>query len=235
MALGVAALVGCSSLGHYVWVQDYEQSGQPQKGFVIRPGDVIQMRMFGQEQFNTRAKVREDGRISLPLLNDVEAAGYSPMALGQQLETRYKDFVKVPAVTISVEEVRPLAVSVAGEVVRAGVVSAERGATLLHVLLLAGGPNDFAHRDRIFVLRTNPHASASSGRPCCAARVRARASRCGPAIASSWNKPWSRWLPQRCSPPRSTRRSARARTGARAPIRRPARWSVTATWRHRSG
>jgi polysaccharide export outer membrane protein len=156
MALGVAALVGCSSLGHYVWVQDYEQSGQPQKGFVIRPGDVIQMRMFGQEQFNTRAKVREDGRISLPLLNDVEAAGYSPMALGQQLETRYKDFVKVPAVTISVEEVRPLAVSVAGEVVRAGVVSAERGATLLHVLLLAGGPNDFAHRDRIFVLRTNP-------------------------------------------------------------------------------
>jgi polysaccharide export outer membrane protein len=156
IALGLGALVGCANLGHYVWVQDYEQPGQPQKAFVIRPGDVIQLRMFGQDHFNTRAKVREDGRISLPLLTDVEAAGYTPVALGRLIETRYKDFVKVPSVTISVEEVRPLAVSVAGEVVRAGVVSAERGATLLQVLLLAGGPNDFAHRDRIFVLRTSP-------------------------------------------------------------------------------
>ncbi len=156
MALGAAALVGCANLGRYVWVQDYSQPDPPQKRFVIGPGDTIQMRLFGQDQFNTRAKVRDDGYVSLPLLNDVAAAGYTPSALGQQLETRYKDFVKVPAVTISVEEVRPLAVSVAGEVARPGIMSTERSATLLQILLLAGGLNDFAHRDRIFVVRTGP-------------------------------------------------------------------------------
>ncbi len=159
MALGAAALVGCANLGKYVWVQDYSQPGPPQKGFVIGPGDTLQMRLFGQDQFNTRAKVRDDGYVSLPLLNDVEAAGYTPTALGQQLETRYKDFVKVPAVTISVEEVRPLAVPVAGEVARPGIMSTERSATLLQILLLAGGLNDFAHRDRIFVVRTSPSAA----------------------------------------------------------------------------
>ena len=159
MALAAAALIACGGLGSYVWVQDYRQPGQPQKGFVIGPGDTIQMRMFGQEQFTTRAKVREDGYVSLPLLNDVEAAGYTPKSLGQQLETRYKDFVKVPAVTISVEEVRPVAVPVAGEVVHPGVLSMEHGATLLQALVLAGGLNDFAHRDRIFVVRTSPAAA----------------------------------------------------------------------------
>ena len=159
LALGAAALVGCANLGKYVWVQDYSQPGSPQKGFVIGPGDTLQMRLFGQDQFNTRAKVRDDGYVSLPLLNDVEAAGYTPTALGQQLETRYKDFVKVPAVTISVEEVRPLAVPVAGEVARPGIMSTERSATLLQILLLAGGLNDFAHRDRIFVVRTSPSAA----------------------------------------------------------------------------
>ena len=158
-ALGAAALVGCANLGSYIWIQDYSQPGPTQKGFVIGPGDTIQMRMFGQDQFTTRAKVRDDGYVSLPLLNDVEAAGYTPRSLGQQLETRYKDFVKVPAVTISVEEVRPVSVPVAGEVVRPGILNTERGATLLQVLVLAGGLNDFAHRDRIFVVRTSPAAA----------------------------------------------------------------------------
>lgn len=156
MVLGVTALAGCADLGKYVWVQDFKPPAAPRKDFVITPGDTVQMRMFGQDQFNTRAKVRADGRISLPLLNDVEAAGYTPAALGQQLETRYKDFVKVPTVTISVEEAGLLAVPVAGEVAHQGIVTAERGAALLQVLLLAGGLNDFAHRDRIFVLRPGP-------------------------------------------------------------------------------
>jgi polysaccharide export outer membrane protein len=152
-ALAAPALLACADVGPYVWARDYRAEPAGQKGFVIGPGDLLQVRMFGQEAFSTRARVRSDGKVSLPLLNDVEAAGYTPLALGQQLETRYKDFVKVPAVTISVEEVRPLSVAVAGEVAKPGMVSTDRGATLLQVLLMAGGLTDFAHRDRIFVLR----------------------------------------------------------------------------------
>lgn len=153
-AIGVLSLCACADVGKYVWVDEYQQPARPAtNGYVLAPGDVVQVRMFGQEAFTTRARVRGDGRISLPLLNDVEAAGYTPASLGQQLETRYKDYVKVPAVTVSVEEIHPVAVPVAGEVARPGVVTAERGSTVLQILLLAGGLTDFAHRDRIFVLR----------------------------------------------------------------------------------
>ena len=158
-ALLLGACFGCSDVGQYVWVQDYKQATAPERGFVLAPGDLVQVRMFGQDAFTTKARVRNDGKISLPLLNDVEAAGYTPVNLGHQLETRYKDFVKVPAVTVSVEEVRPLSVPVAGEVAKPGIVTAERGSTLLQVLLLAGGLSDFAHKDRIFVLRGAPAAT----------------------------------------------------------------------------
>ncbi len=148
---------GCADVGEYVWADQYQKqvTAQP-KTFVLAPGDVIQMRMFGQEAFTTKAKVRNDGMVSLPLLNDVQAAGYTPSALGQQLETRYKDFVKVPAVTISVEDAQPLSIPVAGEVTKPGVVAVARGAGLLETVLQAGGLTDYAHRDRIFVLRGSP-------------------------------------------------------------------------------
>jgi polysaccharide biosynthesis/export protein len=154
-ALALCGLLACADVGKFVWVQDYVPPPDPQ-GFVLGPGDVVLVRMFGQEAFTTRARIRSDGRISLPLLNDVDAAGYTPASLGQQLDTRYKDFVKVPAVTVSVEDAQPLQLPVAGEVGKPGVVAADRGATLLTVLLQAGGLTDFAHRDRIFVVRRAP-------------------------------------------------------------------------------
>ncbi len=73
--------------------------------------------------------------------------------LGQQLETRLKEFLKLPVVTVSVEESRPLSVLVAGEVAKPGAVTLDAGAGVLPALLAAGGPGDFAHKDRIFVLR----------------------------------------------------------------------------------
>jgi polysaccharide export outer membrane protein len=149
----------CSDVGKFVWVQDYQETATPARSFVIGPGDVLNVRMFGQEQFTTRARVRNDGKITLQLLGDVIAAGYTPTDLGKQIETRYRDYVKVPAVTVSVDEVKPLILPVAGEVGHQGMITADRGSTLLEVLLLAGGLNDFAHKDRIFVLRGSPPAT----------------------------------------------------------------------------
>jgi protein involved in polysaccharide export with SLBB domain len=73
--------------------------------------------------------------------------------LAQQLETRLKEFIKLPVVSVAVDEVRPLIVPVAGEVGRPGIVTVERGSTLIQVLMTAGGPNELAHSDRVFVLR----------------------------------------------------------------------------------
>ncbi|MFZ5446249.1 MAG: polysaccharide biosynthesis/export family protein [Myxococcota bacterium] len=121
--------------------------------YVVAAGDVLQVRVFQQDSMSARVKVRADGKVSLPLLGDIAAAGKSPSALASELQVRLKEYINTPVVTVSLEETRPVTVSVLGEVGRAGVVTLEQNSGVLHALAAAGGLNDFAHRDGIFVLR----------------------------------------------------------------------------------
>ena len=120
----LATLCSCADLGKFVWVTEYRAptTSADAQG-VIAEGDLIQIRVFGQDSLATRARVRSDGHISMPLLNEVVAAGFTPAVLAQQLETRLKEFYKLPVVTISLEETKPLSIPVAGEVVRPGVMA----------------------------------------------------------------------------------------------------------------
>jgi polysaccharide export outer membrane protein len=121
--------------------------------YLIAPGDTLQVRVFQQEAMSARVRVREDGMVSLPMVNDWPVAGKRPTEVAAALQVRLKDFINTPVVTVSLEERRPLSVSVLGEVSRPGVVNLESGAGVLHALAAAGGLTDFAHPDGIFVLR----------------------------------------------------------------------------------
>jgi polysaccharide export outer membrane protein len=137
--------------GAFIWVDDLKD--QPSStDYVIQPGDLINVRVFQQENMSARARVRGDGKISLPFLNDVMAAGYTPAVLAAQLQTRLKDFINNPVVTISLEEVRPQQVSVLGEVAHPGVYPIEAGSGALQVLAAAGGFSNFARKE-IYVQR----------------------------------------------------------------------------------
>ncbi|HVP69299.1 MAG TPA: polysaccharide biosynthesis/export family protein, partial [Anaeromyxobacteraceae bacterium] len=120
---------------------------------VIQPGDTISVRVWNQEGMSAKARVRQDGKISLPFLNDVEAAGIPPNVLARRLQARLKDFIVNPVVTISLEELKPIQVSVLGEVSRAGIFQLEPGAGILQALATAGGMNEFASKDSIYVIR----------------------------------------------------------------------------------
>ena len=89
-------------------------------------------------------------------LNDVDAAGYTPVALGQVIERRLAELVNAPRVTVSVEETKPQTVMVVGEVPRPGSFPYDASATVLQVLATAGGLTQDASGDRIFVLRQTP-------------------------------------------------------------------------------
>src|SRR4051812_44801985 len=117
--LAVALSLTACAHGKYVWVDDFGDPTGDAK-YTISPGDLLYVRVWNQENMSARTKVRTDGKISLPFLNDVAAAGSEPQVLAQQLQTRLKDFIVNPVVTISVEEVRPLTVSVLGEVGKPG-------------------------------------------------------------------------------------------------------------------
>jgi polysaccharide export outer membrane protein len=143
-----------------VWVDDYPGSGSGSPSdYVIGIGDVVQVRVFNQEGMSAKARVRDDGKVSLPFLNDVAAAGYKPQVLAQQIQTRLKDYINTPVVTVSVEEERPLQISVVGQVTKPGQYVLDRGAGVLQAVAAAGGLTEYGHRDRVFVLRRLPGRS----------------------------------------------------------------------------
>jgi polysaccharide biosynthesis/export protein len=158
-AAGCALALGaCASVGQYTWVDDLPDAAIPAnvKEYVISPGDTIQVRVYNQEGMSVRTRVRPDGKISLPFLYDVEAAGYTPSALAQQLQTRLKEYVNLPVVTVSLDEARSASISVLGEVTHPGTFPIDGSTGVLQALALAGGLTDYAKKDRIFVVRSTP-------------------------------------------------------------------------------
>ncbi|WP_141329055.1 exopolysaccharide export protein EpsY [Myxococcus sp. AB025B] len=156
--LATAGLVlvasGCTGLGKYTWVDEYQEKPPPlDASYRIAAGDLLNIRVWNQESLTTQARVRDDGRISLLFLDDVEAAGHSPAMLSQQIQTRLKDYINHPVVTVALEMPRPIKVTMVGEVNRIGPLEIEVGASLLQALAGAGGFTEYAHKDRIFVMR----------------------------------------------------------------------------------
>lgn len=153
----VAGAVGCASAaqGPFVWVDEMKDLGNPSPAgdYVIGPGDGLSVQVWEQEKMSAHVRVRSDGQISLPFLNDVPAAGKSPVDLARDVEQRLKSFIVSPSVTVAVDEAMPLKVSVLGEVGEPGLHNLDPGAGVAQALAAAGGLKEYAHKDRIFVLR----------------------------------------------------------------------------------
>ena len=151
------AASGCSAAtrGPFVWVDQLPEleTAAPPGQYVIGPGDALNVQVWDQDKMSAKARVRSDGQISLPFLNDVPAAGKTPVTLARDLEQRLKNLIVTPQVTVAVDEPMPLRISVLGEVVEPGLHNIDPGAGVAQALAAAGGLKEFAHKDRIFVLR----------------------------------------------------------------------------------
>ena|SRR5437867_1996285 len=121
----------------------------------IGPEDVLDIAVWNNVAISRAVPVRPDGRISVPLLNDVQAAGLTPMQLRDVLAKRLAEYVPTPEVSVIVREVRSFKVSVIGEIKTPGRYELKSRTTVLEVLAQAGSFSDFAARGRIVVLRLN--------------------------------------------------------------------------------
>jgi polysaccharide export outer membrane protein len=119
----------------------------------IGPEDVLAITVWKNDAMSRVLPVRPDGMISLPLVDDLMAAGLTPMELRNALAQKLTEFVPSPAVTVVVNDVRSFKVSVIGEVMRPARYELKSRTSVLDVLALAGGFNQFAARTRIVVLR----------------------------------------------------------------------------------
>jgi polysaccharide export outer membrane protein len=156
--LVVVAIVstGCGSTGPFVWANQLGADEVGSADYMISAGDVVSIRVFGQEAMSTHAKVRSDGKISMPFLGDVLVVGKPPAVVAREMEAALKSFINAPNVTVSVDESQATTVSVIGEVAHPGTIAIERNAGLLQALANAGGLTETASRDDIYVLRATP-------------------------------------------------------------------------------
>jgi polysaccharide biosynthesis/export protein len=122
-------------------------------GYVIEPGDVIEVQVWKEPDVSKSVPVRPDGKISVPLLNDVQAAGLTASVLTANLTEALKKFISDPQVTVIVTQVNSQRIYISGEVSRGGTYPLEPGMTVLQGLSSAGGFTTFANVKKIYVLR----------------------------------------------------------------------------------
>jgi len=122
--------------------------------YVIGEEDVLSINVWKDPEVSRTVPVRPDGKISLPLINDVQAAGLSPTQLGIAITEKLRKFMADPQVTVIVTQINSRRVYIVGEVNRAGAFPMLPNMTVLQALSSAGGFTQFANLKGIYVLRS---------------------------------------------------------------------------------
>lgn len=151
--LGAVSLLGCASNPKPIeTVADTE--------YRLGQEDVVEVMVFQSGDLSRTVPVRPDGKISLPLLGDVEAEGKTGNQLAAELEKKLEGYIQEPRVTVIVREVNAPRVFVIGEVARPGAYPLRGRLDVIQALALAGGLGDFASKSGIVLIRKGPDGEA---------------------------------------------------------------------------
>jgi polysaccharide export outer membrane protein len=130
-----------------------KQGATADPNYVIGSQDVLDVSIWKEPDLSRIVPVRPDGKISLPLLNDVQAAGLTPAQLAAQITTSLNKFVTSPQVTVIVTQINSQRVYLLGEVARPGAYALIPGMTILQALSNAGGLTTYANSKKAYLLR----------------------------------------------------------------------------------
>ena len=121
--------------------------------FVIGNDDVLAINVWKEPDISRSIPVRSDGKISLPLVGEVQASGLTPLKLEKDIAEKLKSYISEPEVTVMVQQVNSQKFNVLGQVLRPGTYVIANSPTVLDAIALAGGFRDFAKKKSIYVLR----------------------------------------------------------------------------------
>lgn len=122
-------------------------------GYVIGPLDVLEILFWKDKDLSAEVVVRPDGKISLPLLNEIEAGGLTPEQLRFRVLESARRFVEEPTASVIVKQINSRSVFIMGEVLKPGTYPLGGPTSVLQLIAVAGGLSEFASRDEIVVLR----------------------------------------------------------------------------------
>src|SRR5437762_3990733 len=156
----IAVAIQASTLGGpSPAARDADKKAAPQPpalvdDYRLGAGDKLRIEVYKDTQLSQSVQIRPDGKITLPLIGDLEATGSTPLELRERIARQLKDYVNNPVVTVIVTEATAAVAYVTGEVNHPGVVTLQGGPmTVLQALAMAGGLKDFADAKNIRVLR----------------------------------------------------------------------------------
>src|SRR5215472_4341133 len=129
--------------------------------FVIGNGDVLAISVWKQPDISRSLPVRSDGKISLPLIGEVQASGRTPLKLEEDITAKLEPFLRDPEVTIIVEQINSQKFNILGRVVKPGSYPLTDPTTILDAIAIAGGCREFAKQKAIYVLRIGPAGTES--------------------------------------------------------------------------
>jgi len=123
--------------------------------FIIGNDDVLAVSVWKEPDISRSIPVRSDGKISLPLVGELQATGRTPLKLEQDIAARLKNYIAEPEVTVIVQQINSQKFNILGQVNRPGSYPIAMAATVLDAIAVAGGFRDFAKQKGIYILRQN--------------------------------------------------------------------------------
>src|SRR6058998_554762 len=129
--------------------------------FIIGVDDVLAVNVWKETEVSRSVPVRSDGKISLPLVGEVQAAGETPHQLELAIAKRLQSYISEPEVTVIVQQINSQKFNILGKVTKPGFYSLVNSPTVLDAIAMAGGFRDFAKKKSIYVLRQNPDGTTA--------------------------------------------------------------------------
>jgi polysaccharide export outer membrane protein len=123
------------------------------KTYIIGPTDVIRIEVFNNDAFTRNLVVRPDGRITLPMIGDLQAGGLTPDRLGIQIREAADQYLKNPDITVSVLQVNSRTYTIAGQVTRPGIFPLLKPTRIFEALNMAGAFMEFANKSKVIIAR----------------------------------------------------------------------------------
>jgi polysaccharide biosynthesis/export protein len=125
--------------------------------FIIGNDDVLAINVWNEKDLTKSIPVRSDGKISLPLVGEIQAAGRTPLQLEGDIADKLKSFITAPQVTVMVEQIKSQNINVLGMVTKPGSYPLAQASTIVDAIAAAGGFKDFAKQKSIYILRQGPN------------------------------------------------------------------------------
>lgn len=127
--------------------------------YVIGADDLLAISVWKEPEVSRSVPVRSDGKISLPLVGELQAGGQTPRQLEQEIAKRLQSYISEPEVTVIVQDSKSQKINILGMVARPGAYLLTGSMTVLDAIAMAGGFKDFAKQKSIYVLRQNPNGT----------------------------------------------------------------------------